>query len=81
MLSLLVRVAIAVDDNHEAPCATCMQASQLALSRNALTGPAFPPAWLEPGALPRLASLLLAGNPGLTGSLPPGLAWPLFQEL
>lgn len=47
---------------------------------NNLTGPAFPPAWLAPGALPNLAMLDLANN-DVTGSLPTQLPWPRLSAL
>lgn len=53
----------------------------LSLADNALQGAAFPPAWLAPGSLPSLAHLLLSGNGGLGGALPPGLAWPNLRTL
>lgn len=55
--------------------------SVLSLEGNALSGPAFPPAWLRPGALPRLNRLQLAGNVELGGTLPAGLAWPQLHLL
>jgi hypothetical protein len=45
----------------------------LNLSENLLTGPALPPAWLEPGAMPDLKHLVLSGNANLTGTLPSNL--------
>lgn len=47
---------------------------------NQLSGPAFPPAWLAPGAFGSLSFLALGWN-GLTGSLPPALAWPRLETL
>jgi hypothetical protein len=55
------------------------QVTTLFLARNSLTGPAFPPAWLESGALPQLEYLKLGGNTGLAGTLPEQLAWPRLQ--
>jgi hypothetical protein len=52
----------------------------LSLARNDLLGPAFPPAWLESGAL-RSLKYFLVGGTALTGSLPPQLAWPQLQQL
>lgn len=57
-----------------------MQATLLSLAGNALTGPAFPPAWLERGSLRSLEHFLVGGT-ALTGTLPPGLAWPKLQQL
>jgi hypothetical protein len=53
----------------------------LVLSRNDLTGPALPPAWADPRALPHLRELRLDGNPGLGGRLPAALAWPLLEHM
>lgn len=53
----------------------------LSLSGNSLSGPAFPPAWLLPGSLVSLSHLLLSGNRGLEGELPPNLAWPNLRAL
>ncbi|KAI3427363.1 hypothetical protein D9Q98_010279 [Chlorella vulgaris] len=53
----------------------------LALGGNNLTGPAFPPAWTQPGTLPSLSLLRLSGNAGLSGSLPPRLPWPALKSL
>jgi hypothetical protein len=50
-----------------------LQANLLDLTDNLLTGPAFPPAWLAPGALPDLKHLALSGNANLTGTLPANL--------
>ena len=54
---------------------------QLRLAGNNLTGPIFPPAWLQPGRLPSLEALDLAGNTGLAGSLPANLSWPSLLSL
>ena len=55
---------------------------EVLLLRNlGLAGPAFPPAWLAPGAMPKLATLALEGNGGLVGTLPPDLAWPKLYQL
>jgi hypothetical protein len=48
-------------------------------SANLLAGLAFPPAWLEAGALPHLDYLALSGNANLTGSLPAILPWTQLQ--
>ena len=53
----------------------------LGLSDNLLTGAAFPPEWIAPGALPSLYGLVLSGNPGLMGTLPPNLSWPKLTYL
>ena len=58
-----------------------MQVDVLLLRNLGLAGPAFPPAWLAPGAMPKLATLVLEGNGGLVGTLPPDLAWPSLNEL
>lgn len=60
---------------------TCLQAELLVVASNNLSGPVFPDAWLQPGALPRLESLELGGNPGLAGSLPANLSWPSLTRL
>jgi hypothetical protein len=57
------------------------KAQVLSLSGNALSGPAFPSEWLLPGSLVSLSHLLLSGNRGLGGELPPGLAWPNLRTL
>ena len=62
------------------PC-NALQVQRLSLASNQLTGPAFPPAWLEPGSLPSLSALFLSGNVGLTGTLPASLPWPNLQSL
>ena len=46
----------------------------LVLSNNSLTGPAFPPAWLELGAMAGLRELQLKDAAGLTGTLPSNLS-------
>lgn len=58
-----------------------MQLKSLVLGGNALTGPAFPPAWLAPGAMPYLAQYVVSNNAQLTGSLPAELAWPILDTL
>ena len=58
-----------------------MQMTYLDLSRNALSGPAFPATWLQPGAMPSLQLLLISDNAGLTGSLPATLPWPVIAIL
>ena len=71
------------------PATTCprlraalhVQARKLLLGGNALTGPAFPLAWLQPGTLPTLDSLNLTGNPGLAGDLPATFPWPILFEM
>ncbi|KAL4428495.1 hypothetical protein ABPG75_002584 [Micractinium tetrahymenae] len=55
-------------------------AAIISLERNILSGPAFPPAWLE-GSMPGLLDLQLSGNTQLTGTLPPSLPWPLLRTL
>lgn len=62
------------------PATTHPQAEIISLERNALTGPAFPPAWLE-GYMPGLLHLGLSDNTGLTGSLPATLPWPQLATL
>jgi hypothetical protein len=54
---------------------------QLRLAGNNLSGPIFPPAWLQPGRLPSFEVLDLAGNAGLVGSLPANLSWPSLRSL
>jgi hypothetical protein len=51
------------------------------LSNNSLTGPAFPPAWLELGAMAGLRELRLKNAAGLTGTLPFNLPWPNLKLL
>jgi len=63
------------------PEVICVQLAVLSLANNSLSGPAFPPAWLEPEALPRLIVLDVAGNPGLGGTLPANLSWPFIDAL
>ena len=64
------------------PCLPArLQAQVLSLANNSLYGPAFPPAWLRPGAMPELVTLVLSGNAGLAGSLPMDLAWPNLKTL
>lgn len=67
------------------PCHGCAtpcpaQAVHINLEDNQLTGPAFPAAWLERGAMPNLSSLMLSSN-RLSGSLPPHLSWPNLAQL
>jgi hypothetical protein len=58
------------------------QLTTLLLSSNALTGPALPPAWQREGALIDWATdLELAGNRGLTGTLPAKLPWTVLNIL
>lgn len=74
---------------HQRPCVQrpqplarpLLQVVALDLADNALMGPAFPPAWLAPGAMPRLWQLVVSNNPNLTGSLPDELAWPKLQTM
>ena len=63
------------------PLPACLQPQLLSLANNSLSGPAFPPAWLRPGAMPDLATLVLSGNAGLAGTLPADLAWPNLKTL
>ncbi|KAL4855737.1 3-deoxy-manno-octulosonate cytidylyltransferase [Chlorella vulgaris] len=53
----------------------------LALTDNALTGPAFPPAWLSSDALLKLEHFDIELNPALTGTLPANLPWRNLQTL
>ena len=48
-----------------------VQIVRLLLAGNSLSGPAFPPSWLAPGALPGLAQLELSGNAQLTARCRP----------
>lgn len=57
------------------------QVASIRLQGNRLSGPAFPAAWLTPRAMRRLELLALDGNACLSGSLPPGLAWPRLNTL
>lgn len=54
---------------------------RLILRNNSLSGPAFPPAWLQPGTLPQLGEYDLSGNPLLAGLLPANLSWPSLSTL
>jgi hypothetical protein len=58
-----------------------VQVQRLTLTSNQLTGPAFPPAWLEPGSLTSLTALFLSGNAALSGTLPPSMPWLNLQSL
>lgn len=58
-----------------------LQVQELIARGNRLAGPAFPPDWLLPGSLLGLRVLLLGGNPGLTGTLPASLDWPILTDL
>jgi len=58
-----------------------LQVRALMLSNNSLSGAAFPPAWLELGALPKLEHLDLSHNRGLSGTLPANLSWPQLETL
>lgn len=58
-----------------------LQAEQIELYTNDLTGPAFPPGWLVPGSFPQLQLLRLGANAGLTGTLPATLPWPKLELL
>jgi hypothetical protein len=51
------------------------------LASNVLSGPAFPPSWLQPGTFPNLQYLTLAENAGLSGTLPSNLSWPTIKLL
>lgn len=46
-----------------------------------LEGPAFPPAWLQPGRMSSLRTLRLSDSTRLGGALPANLSWPLLKEL
>ena len=58
-----------------------VQAGNVRLSNNSLTGPAFPRAWLEPAAMQHLTAFEISGNAGLTGTLPASLCWPKLAKL
>jgi len=59
-----------------------LQVFALMLGRNRLTGPAFPPAWLDgPTMLPHLELFFLSENTALTGTLPAHLPWPRLYSL
>lgn len=58
-----------------------LQLEILALTDNALTGPAFPPAWLSSDALLKLEHFDIELNPALTGTLPASLPWRSLQTL
>jgi len=53
----------------------------LSVMDNQLSGEAFPPAWLAPGAFPGLESITLDANPRLHGTLPANLSWPKLSML
>ena len=55
------------------------RALSLFLSRNQLTGPAFPPAWLRANASLDVKALSLRGNARLGGALPSRLPWRSLQ--
>lgn len=58
-----------------------VQATILRLASNPnISGPAFPAAWIEPGALPRLFEFDLSGC-NITGILPEYLPWPHLKTL
>ena len=57
-----------------------LQARALLVGFNGLTGPAFPPTWLQVGGMPRLEGLSLSHN-ALTGTLPANLTWPKLTFL
>lgn len=65
---------------HSSPCCP-VQLETLVLNDNNLTGPAFPPAWLQPGSMRALQTLQLNGNERLAGTLPASLSWPALQTL
>lgn len=58
-----------------------VQLKTLVLAHNNLSGPAFPPTWLEPDSMPALQSLTLDGNKCLGGALPANLSWPDLETL
>ena len=64
-----------------APCRLQVQVAVLSLCGNKLSGPAFPAAWLQPGAMDALQYLCLSGNPGITGTLPANLSWPMLHAM
>ena len=55
--------------------------ADLDLRYNRLSGPAFPPAWLEGGRFAGLAIYDVTGNSQLTGTLPPALHWPKLNDM
>ena len=58
-----------------------LQVTNLILHNNNLSGPAFPPAWLEMGSLPHLTLLVLRGN-AITGTIPSSARpWPALRAL
>ena len=58
-----------------------LQLKGLALFHSALSGPAFPSQWLQPGAMARLELLILTQSPQLSGSLPENLSWSNLRIL
>lgn len=61
------------------PCPQSLAVLQL--TNNSLEGPALPPAWLAPGALPALWVYDVGENQGLTGTLPADLPWPSIADM
>ena len=57
------------------------QLADLSVSKNRLSGPAFPRGWLQSGAMPKLEKAYLNENPQLTGTLPASLAWSQLSIL
>lgn len=64
------------------PLPACLQSVQaLRVGHNrALSGPAFPPAWLRPGALQHLEDFRAQFTP-LAGTLPANLSWPRITSM
>ena len=59
-----------------------LQVNSILLKDNMLTGPAFPPTWLLPGAMPFLTALDVSDNRALTGTLPAEWSfWPSVIDI
>ena len=66
------------------PCVLCRAVQLLGslnLDHNRLSGPAFPPAWLEGGRFNDLRIYDVSGNSQLTGTLPAALHWAKLNEV
>ncbi|EFN52568.1 hypothetical protein CHLNCDRAFT_138562 [Chlorella variabilis] len=61
--------------------ASATKLADLSVSKNRLSGPAFPRGWLQSGAMPKLEKAYLNENPQLTGTLPASLAWSQLSIL
>lgn len=57
------------------------QVSDIAVMRNRLSGPVFPPAWLAPSSALDLVRYEVSDNAGLVGPLPAALNWSRLELL